>query len=394
MNNQSYPRLPKWPFLLGDLFFVGLAILLAVFSSKPYDAIAASSIILSGVLAVLFFAAPFIVEYFSRLQVANSLFQESVDEQAKQTRNVIDELQTVTRTLSELAQKSASSAEQLKEIGPVLHEKIADLESAVEKSVKEQKSELSENLKTLREAQTKELESFSSQLKEVREEVEDLFDKARSASQDSDSGLERLGEKLDVLLDSLGEGTPKDETASSGERPTPDLGESKKAVKIEGKKQPEREKSEPVHEQAGLWPEPPEIDPEAVEDNTTEVVVENPDVEFEEEEIPAPVPAQGSPEPSKGPSADPASLTLIAHTNIGLGNTPYVRGEGPGLNWTEGVPMSFLEIGKWEWTVENAGEAANVRVFKNDEISAYGDDVEIGIGELVEIYPDFPEAEA
>ena len=44
--------------------------------------------------------------------------------------------------------------------------------------------------------------------------------------------------------------------------------------------------------------------------------------------------------------------------------------------------------------LRNADEAANVRVFKNDEISAYGDDVEIGIGELVEIYPDFPETEA
>ena len=35
---------------------------------------------------------------------------------------------------------------------------------------------------------------------------------------------------------------------------------------------------------------------------------------------------------------------------IGIGNKPYLRGEGPGLSWDEGVPMNFIEIGKWSWS--------------------------------------------
>ena len=42
--------------------------------------------------------------------------------------------------------------------------------------------------------------------------------------------------------------------------------------------------------------------------------------------------------------------TVIAKVMIGIGNKPYVRGEGPGLSWEEGVPMNFLEIGKWAWS--------------------------------------------
>ena len=42
--------------------------------------------------------------------------------------------------------------------------------------------------------------------------------------------------------------------------------------------------------------------------------------------------------------------TVIAKVMIGIGNKPFVRGEGPGLSWDEGVAMNFLEIGKWAWS--------------------------------------------
>ena len=40
----------------------------------------------------------------------------------------------------------------------------------------------------------------------------------------------------------------------------------------------------------------------------------------------------------------------MAKVKIGIGNKPFLRGEGPGLSWEEGVPMNFVEIGKWSWS--------------------------------------------
>ena len=52
---------------------------------------------------------------------------------------------------------------------------------------------------------------------------------------------------------------------------------------------------------------------------------------------------------------------------IGIGNKPFLRGEGPGLNWEEGVPMNFVEIGKWSWSPTKKNASLTVQVFRNDE---------------------------
>ena len=52
--------------------------------------------------------------------------------------------------------------------------------------------------------------------------------------------------------------------------------------------------------------------------------------------------------------------------------------------------MEFVEIGKWQWTVENALESTSCRIFKDDSLAARGDDIVIKVGEKVEVYPKFP----
>ncbi|GHC06739.1 hypothetical protein [Cerasicoccus arenae] len=82
--------------------------------------------------------------------------------------------------------------------------------------------------------------------------------------------------------------------------------------------------------------------------------------------------------------------TLIAQVLIGIGNKPYVRGVGPGLSETEGVPMEFLEIGKWQWVAPNSDEPVYVQIYKNDEVAAEGDVIEIPAGQRRSSAPKFP----
>ena len=81
--------------------------------------------------------------------------------------------------------------------------------------------------------------------------------------------------------------------------------------------------------------------------------------------------------------------TVVAKIIIGIGNKVHVRGEGPGLSWDEGVPMSFLEIGKWSWTPSDKSIPLVIQLYKNDEEPDTNGRIELDPGENVEISPRF-----
>ena len=88
---------------------------------------------------------------------------------------------------------------------------------------------------------------------------------------------------------------------------------------------------------------------------------------------------------------DADSVSLLVNLLSSIGNTPYVRGEGAGLSWDRGVEMRFVEIGKWEWSASEVEESIQARIYLNDKISAYGEDIELNAGEQVEVTPEFQE---
>jgi hypothetical protein len=53
---------------------------------------------------------------------------------------------------------------------------------------------------------------------------------------------------------------------------------------------------------------------------------------------------------------------------IGIGNKPFLRGSGGGLNWEVGVAMDFEEIGKWRWVAPaDLVGPVELQVYRNDE---------------------------
>ena len=83
------------------------------------------------------------------------------------------------------------------------------------------------------------------------------------------------------------------------------------------------------------------------------------------------------------------TTTVVANVMIGIGNKPYLRGEGPGLSWDEGVAMNFIEIGKWAWSPSRKNASLTVQVYRNDQDPDQGGKVEIRPGEKIEITPEF-----
>ncbi len=327
MKLSSFPPLSKWPFIAGDLIIIAIAVLIAVYAPKPYNAITASSIILCGILGILIFFLPFVIEYFSQLWVAKNSYEGTIEKQFDSLLKVVDEIDEVARVLSGLAKNLDRNGERLANLDTEFDERFSQIGSTVEEALEARNEEIHRTIKELYGNQEKELNEISAGLSEVRDQIRESI-AAQGAEEQS----------------------PVVEMELSGELP--------------------------VVEEAAV-----------AEDSPEEI---NPEREFEEEGIFQFETEPDSRAPFKRPASSPVSLSLVAVVNVGIGNTPYVRGDGPGLSWTEGVPMRFLEIGKWEWTIENADEPAVIQIFKNDEISAFGEEVCVGVGERVEIHPKFP----
>ncbi|MNC99840.1 hypothetical protein D3C83_182600 [compost metagenome] len=79
----------------------------------------------------------------------------------------------------------------------------------------------------------------------------------------------------------------------------------------------------------------------------------------------------------------------MATAYIGIGNKLFVRGQGPGLSWDQGVPMQFLAIGKWGWTTTDADLPITCRIYRNDDTPMLDENIVIAPGAKAEITPRF-----
>lgn len=81
---------------------------------------------------------------------------------------------------------------------------------------------------------------------------------------------------------------------------------------------------------------------------------------------------------------------LTAAVFIGIGNKPYLRGSGGGLNWEQGVAMEFQEIGKWQWIAPADLESTlDVQIFRNDEDPDRSGKYTLEPGQKLEVQPVF-----
>lgn len=93
--------------------------------------------------------------------------------------------------------------------------------------------------------------------------------------------------------------------------------------------------------------------------------------------------------PVKDKSTNSGMTSVVANVMIGIGNKPFVRGEGPGLSWDEGVAMNFIEIGKWAWSPTRKNASLTIQIYRNDEDPDKGGKYEIKPGDKFEVTPEF-----
>lgn len=93
---------------------------------------------------------------------------------------------------------------------------------------------------------------------------------------------------------------------------------------------------------------------------------------------------------SKPPASSMKAPTkVVAHIDVGFGNTLYIRGDGPGLDWNKGVMMECISDDSWEWSTYEASSPFAFKVTINDESWASGENHQATIGKVNTIEPVF-----
>lgn len=92
----------------------------------------------------------------------------------------------------------------------------------------------------------------------------------------------------------------------------------------------------------------------------------------------------------KAPAAKkPAPLTtIVAQTDVGFGNSIYIRGEGGGLSWETGTLMDWVD-GAWTWSTTAATAGIAFKFILNDEAWATGEDLSVAAGGISTSSPTF-----
>ena len=105
-------------------------------------------------------------------------------------------------------------------------------------------------------------------------------------------------------------------------------------------------------------------------------------------------PAATKPTSTEG-QADEAVLpteqtTIIqAKTDVGFGNSLFFRGQGDGLSWDKGLPLTCIDGSAWVWSTRQAKGKLVFKLLLNDQVWAKGEDVVVEAGRKIEIVPVF-----
>jgi hypothetical protein len=83
-----------------------------------------------------------------------------------------------------------------------------------------------------------------------------------------------------------------------------------------------------------------------------------------------------------------AETTIEAKIDVGFGNHLYLRGQGAGLSWERGTPLTCVDGSTWRLSVP-ASEKFAFKLLLNDQIWASGEDIVANPGKRVEIVPTF-----
>jgi hypothetical protein len=85
----------------------------------------------------------------------------------------------------------------------------------------------------------------------------------------------------------------------------------------------------------------------------------------------------------------PCSTVVAVDLELGPNNSVFIRGQGCGLRWDRGQPLTCLGPWRWIWSAGPSEERVEFGLLLNDQVWARGEKIVLDPGHTIEITPDF-----
>jgi hypothetical protein len=91
----------------------------------------------------------------------------------------------------------------------------------------------------------------------------------------------------------------------------------------------------------------------------------------------------------KTPVSENSPTVVEAQVDVGFGNILFIRGEGGGLSWEQGVALRCIAPAAWAWSTETASGPLVFKLLINDQVWSQGEDWRVRTGQQIEVTPVF-----
>ncbi len=390
-DDEIQTTLSKWPFIIGDILLVATALSIGILSDWQLTNWQVATCVVSVALGAAIFILPYIVEFQVRVREEREdrsadlrILQKRFISTQDQLELVGDRMETLEANLVHLSQDKPEDEAigSLRSDLAALHVKVTAMPAVSKKDP------------SMEEPPEAEAQPKAKKPKGARK------------SPKSEPEIVKPAEVVETTKEDPVEAAPDEKMDEPKAKPAAKKKTAKKATKKVAKKGVKKEEPELVTEEDSA-----KKDEESVEKDTPEdVVVEDlivvpleeeeadaepvasepetivePEIEDKpQEEVQSEKEVDDSPElepeaedmfeeavPEQAEKRVPtkkSDTAVIASVFIGIGNKPYLRGSGAGLNWDSGVAMEFEEIGKWRWIAPSEQEGPiELQLYRNDE---------------------------
>jgi hypothetical protein len=404
------PRLPKWPFFTGDAVFLGLACVIRYNARNPFAGLPLLAIVGCVALGVALAAVPFILDYARQQDEALDERQRGLESLAHTIASSAEQIGIAAQSLPGIAETAAKSLKLAEQLPARLQERLGEIKPPAAQAPSVPSEAASELLAKIAE-ENKRLQSTAILLRQAAADLgkleavapknlaaagDELDAKTGRAIQQFEAkfaALAALAEKIssDAARSFAGHPPPASEKPESPPAKPPAIAptDSEKSAEIETaapensvddaktarKRAPKKAKNENPEPALDFFAE--------AATTASPTVASAPSASGGDGEFSQPSPEDAA--PVSAVSADGATRLLVT-AYIGIGNKLFLRGDGPGLSWNEGVPLQFVSIGKWRWETADATAPVRAKLYKNDEIecAAVGE-LTLGPGQQAEV---------
>ncbi|MGC6455192.1 MAG: hypothetical protein ACON46_01525 [Coraliomargaritaceae bacterium] len=417
-------RISKWPFYLGDALLVLTALSIGLLGGWDLSSGEIFACVLSVALGGGLFVLPYLYEYTMRIReevedreasfrvierqikhVESRLFEmqrqlslrsgeadlkeyleplekrlQNLQAKVKETRADADELSSLTTRLDSMDQR----IEALEALPEVVTPKVEALQPASQKKRPKKNNLLK---RAMNEKQESDLQAVSRIIEAVPEEVKSSSSESKEVSLPDEVVAKTEAKVTDVTADEARKPAIVDSDFSRSKESRLSVMDEKPVVETPLQVEPIRKRDE---SESASSTDPVE-NPIAENSSNSEVIDSEPELADQPvgstdlfgESVPL-----SAPKKRKRKGKNDSVLTV--HALIGIGNKPYLRGSGGGLNWERGIQMNFQSIGKWEWTAPDGfDQAIELQVYCNDSEPDQNGKYLLEPGEKLEISPEF-----